>query len=117
MLSRINSEVDHKMMREKYIKKFGEKQAQRIEEAATTHYLSGATVSGKNKGSNPFKWAILTIIDFQCVEKYAKEHGITVSNNKFMKFCVKHRKELGEHDGDIGWIGVVAGVFDFINKK
>ncbi|MHA2345059.1 MAG: hypothetical protein ACXADW_24725 [Candidatus Hodarchaeales archaeon] len=103
-------------LRVKFEERFGKYEANALDSAANEHYVKGGTISGENKGSDPFKWVILTVIDFQCVEKeeYRKYHGISLPYEDFMQFCIDYKKELNEHDGDLGWLGLVAGVYDFL---
>ena len=106
-------------IKKKFIRKFGEKQTVAIESAANQHYLEGGTISGENKGKKPFLWAILTVIDLECVsiESSREYHGITISYRKFLKFCFENRKEIGKHDGDMGWLGLFAGAYGFLTSK
>jgi len=67
-------------------------------------------INSTNKGSDPFRWALTIVIGYQCVEKYAKYHNIKVPFNEFKKWVIENA-ELHEHDGDIDWLALAAGVY------
>jgi len=94
-------------VRNSFVETFSEDQAMRIEQAAYYH-LNG--INSANKGSDPFKWACLIVIGYQCVEKYPKDHSITVSQDDFKKWCLEHG-ELGSHDGDCDYIALFCGMY------
>ena len=63
-------------VRESYVEHFGEEQAQALERAAEYHKNG---IHNK-KGSDPFKWAIVIALGYECVsrEGFRGWHGITV---------------------------------------
>ena len=101
-------------VRQSFVATFSEKQAQMIEAAAETHKNG---VHDK-KGSDLFKWAVLICIGFQCVERrpYRLHHHITISYKAFLKWCKEHG-ELKSHDGDCDYLGLLAGVYNFLNDE
>ena len=99
-------------VRKSYVKFFGEEQARILEQAAEGH----DNEVHSRRGSDPFKWAVLICIGYQCVEKYAEEHKITVPFKKFKWWCREHG-ELGTHDGDCDYLTMFVGGYNEYVKK
>ena len=105
-----------KSIKEDFIKIFGKNEAKNIEEAAQSH---GNGINNGNIGSDPFKWALLICIGYQCmeIERYRKHHGIKTSWKKLKSWIKKHG-ELDTHDGDFDYLSLFAGVYnEYMPKK
>jgi hypothetical protein len=103
------------MIREKFVKDFGEEQAQMIEQVANSH-ANG--VNDRNKGKDPFKWALLICIGYQCMEKqsYRNYHQISISWN-ILKKWIKNYGELSSHNGDCDYLALITGKYhEFIKQ-
>ncbi len=89
---------------------FGEEQAARIEAAAEEH-ANG--INDVNRGSDPFKWALLITIGYQCIEidRYRAYHEITAPWDDVRRWIVDHA-QLGEHDGDMDYIAFYCGKYN-----
>lgn len=100
-----------KSVRTSYVKEFGEEQAKALENAAQEHKNG---VNDKT-GSDPFKWAVLIAIGFQCVEeeRFRNYHGIDVPLEAFKKWAKLHG-ELASHDGDFDYLAMAAGAYSEI---
>jgi hypothetical protein len=96
-------------IREAFAEKFGEDQAQLIEAAAESH-ANG--VNSENRGSDPFKWALLIAIGYQCAEidSYRDYHGITAPWTDVKQWMIDHG-DLGSHDGDGDYLAALAGSY------
>jgi hypothetical protein len=94
-------------VRDSFEARFGADQADAIVAAAEGHH------PGDNRGSDPFKWAALIALGFQCVERYADSHGITVTNEEFREWCVADG-DLGTHDGDFDYLAAFVGTYEFL---
>ena len=102
-------------VRESFVKHFGEEQAKLLECAANEH---DSDVHSK-RGSDPFKWAILICIGYQCISKirYRKHHGIKITEKAFKKWCLQYG-ELASHDGDCDYLALFCGVYQkYIPKE
>ena len=103
-------------VRESFVKQFGDEQAKAIEKAAREH---GNGVNNRNLGSDPFKWAILICLGYECVSKdaYREYHGITVPFDQLEKWIIEEA-DLGSHDGDCDYIALLAGVYNkYVKEK
>ena len=102
-------------IRQAFVKRFGEREALAIETAANEHKNG---VHDK-QGSDPFKWALLICIGYQCMElgKYRKYHGINAKWPDLKKW-IKRSGHLDSHDGDFDYVALVAGVYnEYMPKK
>lgn len=99
-------------VRDEFVKRFDERCATRIEQAAEGHKNG---VHDK-KGSDPFKWALAICIGYQCLGKYAKYHEIYYEEQE-LKDWIRENAGLAEHDGDVDYLGVFAGAYDGWYKK
>lgn len=97
-------------IRKAFVKKFGEDQAKAIEAAAQGH-ANG--VNDGSRGSDPFKWALLIAIGYQCIEldDYRSYHGITAPWAEVKQWMIDHAK-LDEHDGDVDYLTAFSGGYD-----
>jgi len=96
------------MIRDSFVETFGENNAKAVENAAHQH------ANGKNNakmGSDPFKWALLICIGYECVDKYREHHGISAKATDIKKWVKKHA-DLGSHDGDCDYLALMAGTYD-----
>lgn len=99
-----------------FAKKFGESQAAAIEHAAQGHENG---VNSARKGSDPFKWALLICIGYECISKdgYRKHHGITAPWAEIKAWIKKHGS-LASHDGDCDYISLMCGAYnEFVGKE
>lgn len=97
-------------VRASFVEHFGEEQARALEEACNNHLdLMGCNT---NRGSDPFKYVIIVVIGFSCVEKeeYRKIHGITISFDEFKEW-VKNYGNLITHDGDWDELSVIDDTY------
>jgi len=100
-------------VRKSFIERFGEDQAFAIEKAALDHFTNGATSCAPQNASDVFQWALLVVIDLQCISepKSAAYHGITIQQSDFLAWCREHGK-LAEYKGEIPPISLLLGCFD-----
>jgi len=102
------------MIRNTFVKKFGESQAIKIEYAAMSHKNG---INDRNYGKDRFKWALLICIGYECISKYRDYHGITIPYKKLKKWIVDNAR-LDLHDGDCDYISLAAGIYnEFMPKK
>jgi hypothetical protein len=110
----------NKSIKEKFIKDFGIELANKVEECAEYH-ANG--INSKNRGSDPFKWAWLICIGYECFEKekYRKFHKIPPEPSwEVLKSWLKKYGKLGTHDGDFDYIALFCGRYsEFVisNKR
>lgn len=103
-------------VRDSFVARFGEDEAQRFEAAANQH---GNGLNYARKGSDPFKWVVAIVIGYQCaeVEGYRGIHGITSSWDE-VKDWIKTDANLASHDGDVDYLSVFAGVYnEYVGKE
>jgi len=105
MSSRLKS-----MIRDSFVREFGEDQAVAIEGAAIQH---GNGINNINTGSDLFRWAILICIGYQCaeVDSYRQSHGITAPWEK-IKTWIKINAHLESHDGDCDYLALFACAYN-----
>ena len=98
------------MIRDLFTKDFGEEQAAALIAAAEQH---ANETNSANKGADPFKWAILICIGFECVSRqpFREHHGITVPWEE-LKRWFKEKAELETHTGDFDYLAAFIGVYD-----
>lgn len=97
---------------EKFVKDWGEELAQKVWECAYSH-ANG--INDANKGSDPFKWALLIVIGYQCfeIEDYRKYHGVPDLDWEKMKKWIRDNAELETHDGDCDYLSLWAGRYNY----
>ena len=97
-------------IRNNFEKVFGKNEAQRVWDSAISH---GNSINDINKGSDPFKWALLICIGYQCLEKkdYRKHHSIVASWVRLKQWIKKHGG-LNTHDGDCDYLSLMTGVYN-----
>jgi hypothetical protein len=76
-------------IREKFVAAFGEDQASALIRAAEEHENG---VNSANKGSDPFKWALLICIGYECIsrDRFREYHGITASWEQLRQWIKDH---------------------------
>ena len=96
-------------IRDSFVTRFGTEQADNIEMAAIDH-MNGIH---DNPGSDPFKWALLICIGYQCIsrEEFRNYHRITVPLEE-VKMWALEEGQLNTHDGDYDVLGLFAGAYD-----
>ena len=94
--------------RDDFVKHFGEHNALKIEWAADSHKNG---VHDK-EGSDKFRWAILICIPHECLDRYAEYHEITCKWDAVKDWLKTHKEYIGEHDGDVDYIGMFCGMYD-----
>jgi hypothetical protein len=94
---------------------FGEDTAAKIEAAASEHSNG---VNSKKKGDDPFKWALLICIGYECMEKptYRNSHGIKPAWSK-LKAWIKKNGELHSHNGDCDYLSMMCGTYNEFMPK
>jgi hypothetical protein len=90
--------------------RFGADQAEAIVAAAEEH-ANGT--NSENRGSDPFKWALLITIGYECWSKhgYRDYHGITAPADEIKAWVIANAN-LGDHDGDCDYLCALAGGYD-----
>lgn len=105
-----------KSIRGRFVRDFGETTAAKIEAAASGHSNG---INSERKGDDPFKWALLICIGYQCMEKgdFRKHHGIKPKWSK-LKAWIKRHGELNTHNGDCDYLSMMSGVYnEYMPKK
>lgn len=97
-------------IREAFVERFGEDQAAAIYAAAESH---GNDINNTNLGSDPFKWALLVAIGYQCMEidGYREHHGITAPWVDLKQWIIWHA-DLASHDGDCDFLAAFVGAYN-----
>lgn len=106
-----------KTIKTRFIKDFGEELAGKVEECAVGH---SNEVNSRNKGEDPFKWALLICIGYECLSKtnYREYHHIPLKPSwKVIKSWIKKYGELGTHTGDLDYLALFGGAYNEFVKK
>lgn len=106
--------------RARFAEQFGEENAALVEDAAIGHKAERSFDHARGYGSDRFRWDVLTVISFQCIEKYAKSHGFTCEWDDVKSWLQQpeQRVWLAEHDGDVDAIAVFCGAYsDFMPEE
>lgn len=95
---------------EAFADRFGTEQTTKVVDAANEHRNG---VNDRNLGSDPFKWALLICIGYECLSKdeYREHHGITAPWDEIRQW-IKDEADLTNHDGDCDYICLFAGGYD-----
>ena len=93
-------------IRAAFVDRFGEDNATAIEAAANEH-KNGVHDS---PGSDPFKWALLIAIGYECVTRYADYHHVTADQDELREWCLEHA-DLASHDGDCDFLAMIVGAY------
>lgn len=102
-------------IRKAFVKEFGEETAAAIEQAAEFHENG----MHPDQGNDPFKWAILLAISYQCfeVDGYRKHHGIKPSYAKIKNWLIKNG-HLDSYNGDFDYLAAAVGAYEpYMPKK
>jgi len=94
----------------KFCEDFSVEEANAIMVAALSH---GNGINDTKYGSDKFRWALTIVLGYRCVEKEVcrEHHGITVPWDEFKKW-VKAHGDLVNHDGDVDYLAMAAGVYN-----
>ena len=96
--------------RESFDEKFGEDAAKELEVAAYSHATDMSQLSG-DRGSDEFKWVLITCISFQCAERHAKYHGISILWET-LKSWIKWNVDFRDYDGGFDALSLFAGAYN-----
>lgn len=96
-------------IRTAFVAAFGEDEAARIEAAAEEH---ANYVNSSNRGSDPFRWALVICIGYQCMsrEEFRTYHGIMTPWNVLHDWIVVNG-DLRAHDGDCDYLGLFLDAY------
>ena len=105
-------------VREHFVATFGESAAAAIEKAGFGHRdKRDDSLKDRGLGSDPFKCALVFVIGYGCVSRFAEDHGISIEPAAF-KSWVREHGELASHDGDMDYISVFTGAYnDYVNQE
>ena len=95
-------------VRDKFVELFGEDDCKAIEKAASEHHGWGQE---RNRGSDPFKWALCVCIGWECIGRFSEYHGIK-ADPAALKEAIKKHGELASHDGGLDMLSAIAGVYN-----
>ncbi len=97
-------------IREAFVVCFDEAAAAAIEQAAAEH---ANEPNSTNIGSDPFRWAILIAIGYECMSRneFRAYHGIVPPWDDLKAWIIEH-SDLGEHDGDCDYLSMLGGIYD-----
>jgi hypothetical protein len=102
----------------KFAERFGEAAADAVVTAAEYH--DNGINSQRGKGSDPFKWALLIAISYECCEKdsYREWHHTDFAPWAEIRQWIIDNADLATHDGDFDYLAMFAGAYDeFMPKK
>lgn len=96
-------------IRDKFVAVFGEDEALCMEASAEEH-ANG--INDANRGTDPFKWAILICIGYECFTKdrYRQHHGFHYQPDVLKAWICAHA-DLGTHDGDSDYLALFGGAY------
>jgi len=105
----------NKNIREKFVEEWGEELATAIEKAADSHRDG---VNDREIG-DPFKWALLICIGYQCLEKkkFRKYHSMPDFSWKKLKRWIRDNAELGTYKGDLDYLALFCGTYNYYCQK
>ena len=97
-------------VRDHFVSAFGEDLAQKIEASANYH---ANDVNSKNRGSDPFKWALLICIGYECCSKkqFRQYHGI-LTPWEDIRGWIKEHGDLATHNGDCDYLALLSGAYN-----
>ncbi|HET7178378.1 MAG TPA: hypothetical protein VFI14_01575 [Chryseosolibacter sp.] len=101
-------------IRKQFAKQFGEDQAAAIEAAAKSH---GNGINDVKIGE-PFKWALLICIGYQCfeIDRYRRHHNITAPFSEIKEWIINHA-DLASYRGDLDYLSLMAGTYNEYMKE
>lgn len=96
-------------IREKFVEKWGNEQADRIVAAALEHNNE----VHNNPGDDVFQWALVITIGFDCwsMDTYRDYHKITVPEDELRQW-IKDEADLANYTGDPDYIGLLTGKYE-----
>lgn len=99
--------------RASFVARFGEADAIAIESAAERHIVFDSPIHlGDNRGTDPFRYLMLTAIAFECVGRFRDDHGITATEEALREWALAEG-DLGGHDGDVpDYMCLIAGMYE-----
>ena len=108
-------------LRKKFVARFSEDDAVRLEEAAIGHMAQDFdSHSEDNWGSDPFRYILMVVLARECVSDphYRASHGIQADPQEF-HLWVLDEAHMAEFDGDCpDFLALMAGVYNqYINWK
>lgn len=101
-------------VRASFVARFGEADAKAVESAAWGHtQVDGHGIhDNDNHGSDPFKYAFLTAIGWECVGRFREDHGITAATEDMRDWALTEG-DLGSHDGDVpDYLAAICGAYE-----
>lgn len=103
-----------KSIREAFVKEFNEQTAAAIEAAANEHENG----LHPNQGNDPFKWALMLAISYQCFEipRYREYHNIKPAYLRIKRW-IKANGKLDTYNGDVDTLAVFTGSYDYYMPK
>ena len=77
-------------IRDSFVERFGEEQAQCLELAADQHRFDSGV--DPDVGGNVFQWCLTVVIGFECITRgvFRGPHGITIDPEEFAAWCRYH---------------------------
>ncbi len=96
-----------------FVKRFGEEDARRIEEAAEGHLsdMLGGAHFGDDRGGDEFKYLFLAAIGYECIGRFREDHGIQASEVDMRDWALTEG-DLGSFDGDHpDYLAMVVGAY------
>lgn len=107
MIARSARRQVHYPIRPSFVARFGEADAVAIEAAAEKH-KNGVH---DNPGSDPFRWAIVICIGYDCMSRFREDHGIHAPWDQIQAW-IKGEADLASHDGDVDYMSLLAGTYN-----
>ena len=95
-------------MREQFVQRFGEADAVAIERAACEHKNG---IHDK-MGSDPFRWALLICIGYECMSRFANYHQIATPFAEIDTWMLEHTADFAAYDGDSDFLALFGGAYD-----
>jgi hypothetical protein len=93
-----------------FAERFGTHQADLVMDAATSHKNG---IHDK-PGSDSFRWAILICLGSECLTRFRESHKITAEWQDVQDWIYKNAFTFAEHDGDVDFLCLFCGHYDFI---
>ena len=97
-------------VRDSFEQQFGVDLADRVVMAANEH-ANG--VNDTNRGSDPFKWALLICIGYECLShpEYREYHRMEL-DWPIVKQWIVEEGNLASHDGDFDYVSLFTGDYN-----
>lgn len=103
-----------------FVERFGAENADRVEACAQQHKTWRDFDAERGYGSDVFRWAVLMVISFECLTRFAASHGFTCDGAEVYAWLKEpaQRDWLAAHDGDFDAIAMLSGAYnDFMPTK